>query len=185
MTRKPLLFAALCIALMTAASAQRSERRPPQPGREQPALFQALVRCRAIAEAAARLQCFDAAAAALDQAAERRDIVVVDRGQVRESRRRLFGLALPRLPIFGGGDDGREDPEEITQLEGTVARASQDAYGHWVVRLQDESLWVQTDANVLALRPRPGQPVLIRRAALGSYVMRVNGQPGIRVRRQL
>jgi hypothetical protein len=97
----------------------------------------------------------------------------------------LFGLALPRLPIFGGGDDGRPDPEEITQLEGTVARASQDGYGHWVVRLQDESLWVQTDNNTLALRPRPGQPVLIRRAALGSYVMRVNGQPGIRVRRQL
>jgi len=185
MTRKPLLFAALLLGLMTAAYAQRGERRE-QRKQEQPALFEALVRCRALAEAAARLQCFDEAAAALDQAAQRRDIVVVDRGQVRESRRRLFGLALPRLPIFGGGDDdGRPDPEEITQLEGTVARASQDGYGHWVVRLQDESLWVQTDNNPLALRPRPGQPVLIRRAALGSYVMRVNGQPGIRVRRQL
>jgi len=185
MTRKPLLFAALFVALMTAASAQRGER-PAQRRLEQPALFQALVRCRAITEAAARLQCFDEAAAALAQAAERRDIVVVDRGQVRESRRRLFGLALPRLPIFGGGeDDGRPDPEEITQLEGTVASASQDSYGHWQVRLQDQSLWIQTDNNMLALRPRPGQPVLIRRAALGSYVMRVNGQPGIRVRRQL
>jgi hypothetical protein len=185
MTRKPLLFAALLAALMTAASAQRGDR-PAASRPQQPALFQALVRCRAIAEAAARLQCFDEAAAALAQAAERRDIVVVDRGQVRESRRRLFGLALPRLPIFGGGDDDdRPDPEEITELEGTVARASQDPYGRWVVRLQDNSLWVQTDNNRLALAPRPGQPVLIRRAALGSYVMRVNGQPGIRVQRRL
>jgi hypothetical protein len=184
MTRKPVLLAALLLGLMTAAYAQRGEQRE-QRKQEQPALFEALVRCRALTEAAARLQCFDEAAAALDQAAQRRDIVVVDRGQVRESRRRLFGLALPRLPIFGGGDDGRPDPEEITQLEGTVLRASQDGYGHWIVRLQDESLWVQTDNNTLALRPRPGQPVLIRRAALGSYVMRVNGQPGIRVRRQL
>ena len=184
MTRKPLLFAALLVALMTAASAQRGDRPASRP-QAQPELFQVLVRCRAIADAAARLQCFDDASAALAQAAERRDIVVVDRGQVRESRRRLFGLALPRLPIFGGGDDDRPDPEEITQLEGTITRASQDSYGHWVVRLQDQSLWVQTDDNVLALRPREGQPVLIRRGALGSYVMRVNGQPGIRVRRQL
>jgi hypothetical protein len=184
MTRKPVLLAALLLGLMTAAYAQRGNQRE-QRKQEQPALFEALVRCRALTDSAARLQCFDEAAAALDQAAQRRDIVVVDRGQVRESRRRLFGLALPRLPIFGGDDDSRPDPEEITQLEGTVARASQDGYGHWVVRLQDNSLWVQVDDNRLALGPRPGQPVLIRRAALGSFVMRVNGQPGIRVQRRL
>jgi hypothetical protein len=184
MTRKPLLFAALLLGLVSAAYAQRGQHRD-QRRQERPALFEALVRCRAVAEAAARLQCFDDAAAALAQAAERRDIVVVDRAQVRESRRRLFGLALPRLPIFGGGGDGRADEEEITTLEGTIARASQDGFGHWIVRLQDESLWVQTDNNALALRPRPGQPVVINRGALGSYIMRVNRQPGIRVRRQL
>jgi hypothetical protein len=184
MSRTPLLLAALLLGLVSAASAQRGEHRPER-RQQQPALFEALVRCRAIAEAAARLQCFDAASAALAQAAERRDIVVVDRGQVRESRRRLFGLALPRLPIFGGGDDGRDDEEEITQLDGTVASASQDGLGHWMVRLQDGSLWVQTDDNALALRPRPGQAVVIHRGALGSYMMRVNRQPGIRVRRQL
>ena len=185
MTRKPLLLAALLLGLVTAADAQRGGQREQRRQPEQPELFQALVRCRAITEDSARLRCFDAASAALAQAAERRELVVVSREQVRESRRRLFGLALPRLPIFGGGDDGRPDPEEITQLEGTVARASQDGYGHWVVRLQDESLWVQVDNNVLALRPRPGQPVVVQRGALGSFMMRVNRQPGLRVRRQL
>lgn len=184
MTRKPLLFAALLLGLMTAAYAQRGEQRE-QRKQERPELFEALVRCRAVADAAARLQCFDTAAAALEQAAERRDLVVVDRAQVRESRRRLFGLALPRLPIFGGGDDGREDEEEITTLDSTVASASQDGFAHWMVRLQDGSFWVQVDNNTLALRPRPGQPVTVVRGALGSYMMRVNRQPGIRVRRQL
>jgi len=185
MTRKPLLFAALFVALMSAAYAQRSDRREQRRAQEQPELFQALVRCRAIADDAARLQCFDTASAALAQAAERRELVVVSREQVRESRRRLFGLALPRLPIFGGGDDNRPDPEEIDHIDSTVTSASQDGYGHWSVRLQDGSLWVQTDNNVLALRPRPGQPVVVQRAALGGYMMRVNRQPGIRVRRQL
>lgn len=186
MTRKPILLAMLLLGLVSAASAQRGERRDPRrQQQEQPELFQALVRCRAITDDAARLQCFDAASAALASAAERREVVVVSREQVRESRRRLFGLALPRLPIFGGGDDGRDDPEEIDHIESTVASASQDGYGHWAVRLADGSLWVQTDNNVLALRPRPGQAVVVQRAALGSFMMRVNRQPGIRVRRQL
>jgi len=185
MTRKPLLFAALFVVLMSAASAQRGDRREPRRQQEQPELFQALVRCRAITDDAARLHCFDAASAALATAAERRELVVVSREQVRESRRRLFGLALPRLPIFGGGDDGRPDEEEIDHIESTVQSASQDGYGHWAVRLADGSLWVQTDNNMLALRPRPGQTVVVQRAALGSYMMRVNRQPGIRVRRQL
>ena len=187
MTRKPLLLAALLLGLVSAAYAQRGEQRGGrQPvARQQPAPFEALVRCRAITEDAARLRCFDEASAALDQAAQRRDIVVVDRGQVRESRRRLFGLALPRLPIFGGGGDNDRDDEEITQLDGVVASASRDGLGHWQVRLQDGSFWVQVDNNLLALRPAPGNPVTVVRGALGSYMMRVNRQPGIRVRRQL
>jgi uncharacterized iron-regulated membrane protein len=169
---------------MAPALAQRGER---QQERRQPELFETLIHCRTIAEATARLQCFDAAAAALDQAAQRRDVVVVDRAQVRESRRRQFGLALPHLPIFGGGDNGHDnDDDEISTLEGVVASASENSYGQWTVRLRDEGgLWVQVDHNVLAADPRPGQPVVIQRGALGSYMMRVNRQPGIRVRRQL
>ena len=49
--------------------------------------------------------------------------------------------------------------------------------------LQDGAVWVQIDNNTLALRPRPGQRVVINRGALGSFMMRVNSQPGIRVRR--
>lgn len=184
MTRKPFLLAALLLGLIGTAYAQRGERRE-QRRQEQPELFQALVRCRALTDDAARLRCFDTASAALAEATERRELVVVSRAQVRESRRRLFGLALPRLPIFGGGDEGREDEEEISQIDSTVTSASQDGLGHWQVRLADGSFWIQVDNNLLALRPRPGQPVVVLRGALGSFMMRVNRQPGIRVRRQL
>lgn len=184
MTRMPLLLAALLLtALAVAAPAQRN-RQPSRAIEGRPELFENLVRCRGMAEAAARLQCFDAAAAALDLAAQRHDVVVVDRAQVRESRRRLFGIALPRLPIFGGGDNGQDD-EEVRSIDSTVASASQDGYGHWMVHLADGSFWVQTDDQPLALRPRPGQAVTVTRAALGSFMMRVNRQPGVRVRRQL
>jgi hypothetical protein len=138
MNRPCLLAAAALLALPAAAAFGQAADQAPQ----RPELFEALVRCRAIADDAARLQCFDGAAANLQQAAEQREIVVVDRQQVRESRRRLFGLALPRLPIFGGGD---EEEDEIDSIESQVASASQIEFGRWLVRLEDGSTWVQTD----------------------------------------
>ena len=180
MNRHHLLLAAVLAALPASAAAGQAANRSEQ----RPELFEALVRCRTITEDAARLQCFDAAAAALQTAAERRDVVMVDRQQVRESRRRLFGLALPRLPIFGGNDDDDEE-EAIDHIESSIVNAHQTEYGRWVVRLEDGSTWVQTDNNIIAGRPRSGQPVRVNRGALGSFMMRVNGQPGVRVRRQL
>jgi hypothetical protein len=143
--------------------------------------FEAVIKCRTIADDAARLRCFDEASAALQQAAERRDIVVVDREQVRQTRRSLFGIEGLRLPFFGGGDEKGED---VSQLDGVIASAFQNGDGRWVVRLQEGGTWVQVDDNVIALWPKAGQKVLIKRAALGSYMMRVNGQSGVRVRRQ-
>jgi hypothetical protein len=177
MNRSCLLAAAALAAFPAAAFAQRAEEAP-----QRPEVFEALVRCRALADDSARLQCFDAAAANLQQAAEQRELVVVDRQQIRESRRRLFGLALPRLPIFGGGDD---EEDQIDSIESQVASASQIEFGRWLVRLEDGSTWVQTDNELLAGRPRPGQPVRVSRAALGTFMMRVNNQPGIRVRRSM
>jgi len=178
MTRTHLtLFVLLIAAAPAALPAQRGSE--PAPRAE---LFEALVRCRSIADAAARLQCFDTAAANLEQAAARREVVVVDRTQIREGRRRLFGLALPRIPFFGGGDES-EDADRIDRVETTIASASQNGLGQWVVVMQDGSVWQQTDNNMIALEPRRGQTVVIVRAALGSFMMRIQNQPGVRARR--
>lgn len=183
MTRSCLLLAALAAGLATPTLAQ------PGAGHREagPRPFEALIHCRSLSDPGARLACFDSAAAALEQAAARRDVVVVDRAQVRESRRRLFGLALPSLPIFGGGGRGQDSgDDEVSTLEGVIASANTNSFGQWSVRLRDEGgLWVQVDHNTLALDPRAGQAVVIRRGTLGSYIMRIGNQPGIRVRRQL
>ena len=134
----------LYLARRPAARRRRRRRPPPSAAtapQPRPAAFEALVRCRAIAEAAARLQCFDAAAAALQAAQERRDVVVVDRAQVREGRRRLFGLALPRIPIFGGGDDDDDDEDQVRTVEGVVAAATRTASATGWCRSQDGAVW--------------------------------------------
>ncbi|HEX6865720.1 MAG TPA: hypothetical protein VF122_00670, partial [Caulobacteraceae bacterium] len=80
-------------ALMTAAltlmagSAQAASDRPP--------VLQAVVDCRAIADSSARLACYDAAAARLDEAEAKGDVVVLDREQRQQARREAFGFTMP------------------------------------------------------------------------------------------
>jgi hypothetical protein len=166
-------------ALLAAASVAAAKK--PQPV-ERPESFEALIKCRGIADEKARLQCFDAASAALEQAAERHDLVVVDKKQMRETRRTLFGLEIPRLKIFGGGDD---EGEEVKSIESVVVNAYPNENGQWIVHLEDGSTWIQTDHNTIAVTPRKGTKVKVVKAALGSYMMRIGNEPGVRARRQL
>jgi hypothetical protein len=161
------------------AAAQPPQRADSQ--RQDPQLFRNLVACRALSDATARLACFDATSAAMENATQSKDLVIVDRAQVRATRRGLFGLNLPSLPIFGGGDD--DDKDEVKSIESVAASASQDTNGRWIVRLQEGGTWTQTDSSPLGRRPRAGSKVVVNRAAMGSYMMRIDGQPGIRARR--
>ena len=173
------MAAGAAVAAIAATAGLAKEAKKAQP---RPEAFEALVRCRAIAEDQARLRCFDQAAANLQQAAEKRELVVVDRKQIEETKRSLFGLDIPDLNPFGGGGG---DGEEVKSIEGVVANATTDNNGRWIVRLEDGSTWAQTDYSMLAVAPKKGHKVKITRAALGSYMMRVNGQPGVRAKRQI
>ena len=171
---------AAAAAALAAPAAMAAKTAKPQP---RPEAFEALVRCRALADDLARLRCFDAAAATLQQAAENRDLVVVDRKQIQETKRGLFGLDIPNLnPFGGGGDDG---VEEIKSIESTVRSAMQDGDGRWIVTLEDNSTWAQTDNYPLAVSPKRGHKVKVVKAAMGTYMMRVNNQPGVRAKRRL
>jgi hypothetical protein len=179
------VLAAFSIVLMAAAgggAALARDRKPDGGPQGRPEAFEALVRCRGVADDKARLQCYDAASAAMEQAAERHELVVVDRKQMRETRRTLFGIDIPRLNLFGGGAD---EADEVKEVEGVISNAFQDGNGRWVVRTEDGATWAQIDNQVIAVRPRPGQKVRIHRGAIGSYIMNVNGQPGVKARRQL
>ncbi len=146
-------------------------------------LVQQLYDCRAIADAAARLACFDARVAAMETAEAARDIRIVDREAVRATRRGLFGFSLGSLNIFGNGDDEDEPEEIITQVDSTITAISTNGDGKYVFRLANEQRWLQSDAP-RGRRPQPGMTITIRRGALGSYIATINDRPGVRVLRQ-
>lgn len=156
------MIAALLLAVAPAPTAVPALRR--------------LVECRGVVDGIERLACFDREAAALQIAAERREVVVMDQGQVRQTRRSLFGLSLPRVALFA--DDARPNaaPE---QIDDTIRAFQVSREGKWIVRLE-ESTWQSTEVDDYQSTPRVGQKVVVRRGSLGSYILAVEGRRGLR-----
>ena len=151
----------------------------PAGAEERPAIFKGLMDCKAMTDPSERLACYDAAVGALDSAEQKGDIVVVDREQAKAVRRQAFGFSLPSLSIF----DRTGRPEEVEQVTAQVERAYLNPNAKWVVVLEDGAVWEQIDNQPVPRRPRAGSKAEIRRAALGSFFMNLDGQRAVRARR--
>lgn len=149
------------------------------PTREVPAVFSRVVACASVTDPVQRLACFDREVPLMNEAQRSGELVAMNRQEVTKTRRSLFGLALPDLGIFGGDSDG----DALSEIETTIKAARQDGRGRWTIDLAEGGRWVQIDSRNLVIDPKPGQPIRIRRAALGSYLANVNDQLAIRVRR--
>lgn len=147
----------------------------------QAAPLRALEACRSIPTDSARLACYDRVAAELTAAERSGEVVVVDREQVRAARRQAFGFNLPSLDLFGRRGD---TVEAVDRAALVVAAAYQDGDGKWVLRTEDGQVWRQTDTERLGRSPRAGSKAEVRRATMGSYLMNLDGQRAIRVRRE-
>lgn len=159
---------------MTVTSGVTAKAVPPT---APPAAVQSLLSCRSIADSQQRLACYDKAAQGFAEAVTKREVVVIDKVRANEARRSLFGFAVPNFgALFGGGGD------EISQIEGVVQSAVDSGAG-WTITLADGSTWMQTDDTPIALEPRRGDKVLVKRGALGSYFLKLGSQPSFKARR--
>jgi hypothetical protein len=149
------------------------------------AALQAVVDCRPITDSGARLACYDAAAAKLDEAEAKGQVVVVDREQARQVRKEVFGLQLPSLDIFnlGGGGKGVAQGEDVDRITATVKQAWRSGDGKWVVELDTGAVWRQLEDGDLARDPHPGSKAEIRKASLGSFFLKLDGQPAFKAHR--
>jgi hypothetical protein len=176
MSRSSWTYRALAAAIVIGAHGTATAAAPPISA---PAT-QAVIDCRKIADDTQRLACYDKAVAAMSEAEKTGDLLTIDRAQRQAVRRQAFGLSLPSLTLFDKG----EKPEEADHITAKVASARQDPYRKWVVKLEDGAVWRQTDDNELTKDPRAGSTAEIRKGALGSFFMKVDGQPAIRVNRE-
>ncbi|WP_372707129.1 hypothetical protein [Brevundimonas sp.] len=165
------------LAALAAASALSGQ---PAPAQERPETLARLMACRSLADNAARLICFDTAAGALDTAERQGEVVILDQAGVAETRRQLFGFGIASMPRLFGMDGGAE----INAIETTLESAAIVGEGRWVFRLADGSVWRQIDYEPVRFQNRPGQPVRVGKAAMGSFLLTVGSSRAVRVRRQ-
>jgi hypothetical protein len=178
MNRSLPLALGLAIAALASPLAAKDKDKDQVIGDTPSAAFSAVTDCRALADAAARLACYDRTVAAMEASRAAKDLVVTDRAALREARRGLFGISLPTIKIFGSGNDD----DEVNEIEGKIARLSVANDLMPVFILEDGARWKMTDGrNPFA---KPGQAIKIRRGLLGSFIATIDGGVGVRVIRQ-
>lgn len=163
------------VALAVAGSAFAQSKPEPRAS-----VFQSLLDCKAKTDPAERLACFDAATASLGEAEKKGDIVVVDREMAKAARRQAFGFNMPSLDIFKGAED---KPEEADSLLAPVERAYRGGDNKWVFELEGGAVWAQNDNEQILREPKAGSKVEIKKGAVGSYFLKVDGQRAVRARR--
>lgn len=151
-----------------------------QPAAKVPPHVASVLACQAEKDEKLRLVCYDKAATSLASASQAGTIVVLDREEIRNTRRSLFGFNLPRLPFFRG-DDGEDKAQE--EILAKVQSAQDVEYGKWRIVLNDGAVWQTTEPEGRLFPPRLGQDVRIKRGALGSFMLSVNGQRSVRAMR--
>lgn len=170
---------ALLAALAAAAPLAAGDETP-----DESAYISSLRACQVKTDPAERLACYDTAVAAVVAASSEGEVKVVGREEVRETRRKLFGFALPDFGIFGGRRDGADagDDAELAALQTTVA-AVRSMNGKLVITTAEGAEWQLDELPSRLMRPRIGQPLEIKAGALSSYFLRINGQSGVKGRR--
>jgi hypothetical protein len=163
----------ITVALLAAALLAQAS-----PAAERPALVKSLSACRGISDNGARLACYDKAAAGLDEAEQRGDVVVIDRARAVAAHREAFGLPVPSLAFVTRA----LAPGDVDRITGVVRTARPDASGRWTFALEDGAVWRMIDGELMR-PPHPGSKVSIRRASFGSFLMSVDGQPAGKVHR--
>ncbi|MDP9422158.1 MAG: hypothetical protein M3Q19_04880 [Pseudomonadota bacterium] len=165
------------IMALAALSGPAIAKDPPK----QSPLVNALQACQAIADPAQRLACYDQQAGALLAATSKGDVAVVDKSEVRKARKSLFGFGMPKIPFFSGDDTADVATES---LESTVKSASGIGYGKFrMVIAEGNAVWETTESYGTMREPRAGDKITIKRGPLGSYMLRIGSNRGVKGRR--
>jgi len=155
----------------------------PAQAEDEPASTAEIYACAETRDDAARLACYDAAVGRFRAAEEAGEVTTITREAVEQVQRDTFGLSFPSLPAIAiprlgssEADDGQLDSIVVA-----VTDIERNAYDKAVITLENGQVWLQTDGGMFSLRGI--EEAEIRRAALGSFKMKLDGGRAFRVRR--
>ncbi len=136
--------------------------------------------CSTIKDKDDRLDCYDTKVGAMVSASEAGDVRIVDREDVRRTRRQLFGFTVPDLDILEGDEQDKETSE---MLETTISGARQLTNKAWRFTTVENAVWEISNAPARLAAIKAGDMVMFKKASLGFYFIRINGQMGVKGKR--
>lgn len=143
----------------------------------QPDYVENLKTCQTLTDDMARLACFDRAVGAILAANDAGDVQVIDKEDVRETRRSLFGFSLPNIGLFGGGDEADE------LFETTIASVRYTGRNSARFTTAEGAVWELNNIPSRLRTIKDGDAVEFKKATMGYFFVRIAGQTGIKGRR--
>jgi hypothetical protein len=131
----------------------------------------ALTSCRTVADSQERLACYDRATDTIIAARTRKDLIVMDKAEVRETRKGLFGFSLPKVRIFGKDDDTAE--ADLSDVTLKITSVRDIGFGKWRFAVENGGVWETTEAHPRFKDPKVGESVLIEKGALNGYFAKI------------
>jgi len=164
--------AALCVATSSLSAQDNSTN-------QQTDYLDNLKSCQSVEDDTARLACFDGAVSNMLAASDSGEVKVIDREDVRETRRSLFGFSLPSVGLFD--DDGEDEEEELfsTTIERVRYLSSRKAQ----FTTAEGAVWEMKNIPRRLREIEPGDTVVFKGASMGYFYIRIDGQMGVKGRR--
>ncbi len=174
--------AAAIIFALTAASLPATASMAKESDAKPASSIAPLLACRTLQDMAERVRCYDARVDDLQKATANNELVVMDKEDIKKTKRSLFGFTLPRLSIFSGSRDGDQNSAQDRQITAKLASLRGLGYGKWAFQLDDGARWETTEA-LSGRSPKSTSTVVIRQGALGSYMAEFDEGRAVRVKR--
>ena len=117
-----ILRVTIVLGATLAATANPSQAEP-QGNVPAPAAYTQLVNCKGVVDNAARLACYDQAVDTLSRTTESGETIVIDKAQVRQVKRGLFGFSVPQVGFLEPRDKSAADIKSEQSLTSKVVSA--------------------------------------------------------------
>jgi hypothetical protein len=146
--------------------------------------------CAGVTDSAQRLACYDAAVARLKQAESSGGLAVVNREQIEKAEKEAFGLATPSLSALAesarstsAAPVASEKPKALERVTFPVKSVSTGPDGRYRFVMENGQEWRQMDAIKLPAIGKGPWQAEIRKAAVGSYMLKLDDRTAVRVKR--
>ncbi|MBO6688293.1 MAG: hypothetical protein JJ919_07425 [Henriciella sp.] len=140
--------------------------------------------CANIDSDAERLTCYDDAVSRFQAAEASGQLAIIDKSDVEQLNRESFGLSLPSIPKNILPKFGKSESADLDEILEPVSQVTRLRFENLRITLENGQVWEQTDGKQIVFSEKRGaETAAIKRAAFGSFKMKLDGGRSFRVKR--